>query len=98
MVIGAVIAVLTVHILLASFDDKLNLLAVRVRDVRDVRAFRVGLELLHDLLEEAFDGGAGLDTGTGHDQDQHSFKIILFFKKTKSSKEKIFYQRHANRS
>ena len=95
MVIGAVIAVLAA---LASFVDNLNLLAVRVGDVGDGRAFRVGPELLHDLLEEAFDGGAGLDTGTGHDQDQHSFKIILFFKKTKSSKEKIFYQRHANRS
>ena len=73
MVIGAVIAVLAA---LASFVDNLNLLAVRVGDVGDGRAFRVGPELLHDLLEEAFDGGASLDTGTGHDQDQQSCRII----------------------
>ena len=73
LVIGAVIAVLAA---LASFVDNLNLLAVRVGDVGDGRAFRVGPELLHDLLEEAFDGGTGLDTGAGHDQEQHCCRII----------------------
>ena len=29
------------------------------------------LDLLDELLEEAADGGAGLDTGACHNQDQH---------------------------
>ena len=29
------------------------------------------LDLLHNLSEEAADGGAGLDTGACHNQDQH---------------------------
>ena len=69
VIIVAVIAVLAA---LASFVDNLHLLGVRVRDVRD------GPGLLHalHLHEDAVDRGAGLDTGTGHDQDQHCCRII----------------------